>query len=259
RGAEDGRAHDRERLGVDARGHVGVEDEAVPRYESGRDPADAGLQVLYDCSYVPRRHHLFSLLQLLDPEAALGGPGATAHLLSAFNAPPLKTFVELAEHPPEPMARGDVARADLDRALDDHFGLGERDLLDPSTFLQDVRDPVEIVRSVLERLLGHPRPDDRAFLEEQAVAGVRHHALVQLLDLAELRLVDFDGSHGRGPHRRARYISSQLVGAGSLSRSLSAPSDSAGEPPAASVDSRLSRVVNRPACTFGQASLRSRR
>src|SRR5208283_114571 len=199
----------------------------------------------------------FPSLQLLDPEAALGGPGARAHLLSAFNAPPFKTFVELAKHAPETVAGRDVARGDLDRPFHDHFRVGEGDLLDPSPFLQQMGDAVEIVRPVLEGLLGHRRSDDRSLLEEQSVARMRHHALVQLHNLVELGLVDLDGPHGHGSHQRGLYICYQSSGGGSARHSPSVPSASVGEPPAASVDSSTARVVSRPVSTFGHASRRS--
>src|SRR5271157_4530772 len=158
----------------------------------------------------------FPSLELLDPEAALGGPGAGAHLLSAFNAPPLKTFVELAEHAPESVAGRDVAGSDLDRPFHDDLGIREGDLAHPPPFLQEMGDALEVVRPVLERLLGHVGTDDRSFLEEQTVTSVGHHALVQLHDLTELGLVDLDGSHGRGPHGRGLYICYQLPAAESV-------------------------------------------
>src|ERR1700683_4500110 len=141
----------------------------------------------------------YSSLHLFDSEMAFGGPGRGTHLFGAFDARPLKTFVELAEDAPQPVARGDVARGDLDRPLDRDFPVLELDLFEPPALLQDLGRPLEVFRAVLEGLVGHIGAEDRPFLEEQAVTGVGHHALVEFLDPVQLRLVELHVTHGRGP------------------------------------------------------------
>src|SRR5208282_3769256 len=150
---------------------------------------------------------------LLYPEPTLPLPGARARLFCAFNAPPFKTFVELAEHAPEAVAGRNVAWGDLDRPPGHRFVFGETNLLDPASLHEDLRRSVEEVGTVLEGLLRHRGAHDRPFLEEQAVAGVGHHALVKILDLAKLRLVDLDVSigHRRLGHRGRSYIRCPLV------------------------------------------------
>src|SRR5580658_8561963 len=148
-------------------------------------------------------------LHLLNTESALRLTRAGAHLFGTLNAPPLKTFVELAEDAAQAVARRNVARGDLDRPLDDHFRIGERDLLDPAALLHLGAGALEELGAVLERLLGHVGADDRPFLEEQTVTRVRHDALVELLDLAKLGLVNLDVAHSRqGKERGKLYIGS---------------------------------------------------
>ena len=73
-----------------------------------------------------------------------------------------------------------------------------RDVRDPAPLLQLLARALEIMGPVLEGQLGHGGAEDGPLLEEQAVAGVRHDAFVELLDLAELILVQLDLTHSEG-------------------------------------------------------------
>src|SRR5215472_8721007 len=108
---------------------------------------------------------------LLDAETTLTLADVVARLFCTFDARPLKTFVELAENPSETVARGDVTRRDLDRALDDDLAVLELNLLDPAAVLEQLPRALVKMGAVLEGLRGHVRADHGAFFEEKSVAG----------------------------------------------------------------------------------------
>src|SRR3989454_5410950 len=140
-------------------------------------------------------------------------PTAGAHALHFRQSNPVfgLRLQQLRENPAKPVARLDVASGHrLDGAADARAGIGESNLLRPAPLEDHLLPDVERIFAEgqsLRDLFG----EDHPLAEEEAVARIRHDALVELADRIAFLLRNLDETGQRPPNLRTAYKGSAAV------------------------------------------------